>query len=134
MTGWRPFRAKSCGKLQARCGKPKAIVGVLPLRRASFSAEKRVDGGAYGHDATNCPRHPAKFGRLFNRLRRIQGRCAGQAPRRSARNPTPREALNRGLRFTQSSNINSADESSGKLKAARFGRFFLRQDKAFPRR
>jgi hypothetical protein len=47
MAGWLPFRAESCGKLQARCGKPKATGGVLRLRRASFSTEKRVDGSAY---------------------------------------------------------------------------------------
>jgi hypothetical protein len=56
-------------------------------------------------------------------LRRIRRRCAGQAPCRSARNPAPREALNLGLRFTQGSNINSVDESCGKLKALRSGDF-----------
>jgi hypothetical protein len=36
-------RAASWGEIQARCGKPEAIGGVLRLRRASFTTERRVD-------------------------------------------------------------------------------------------
>jgi hypothetical protein len=64
-----------------------------------------------------------KLARLFNRLWRIRRQSAGQPWCCSARNPAPREALNFGLRFAQGSNINSVDESCGKLKARRFGNF-----------
>jgi hypothetical protein len=47
MAGRRANRTESCGKLQARCGKPKAIGGVLRVRRALFSTEKHVDKSAY---------------------------------------------------------------------------------------
>jgi hypothetical protein len=47
MLGSLPQLAECCGKLQARCGKPKAIGAVLPLRRASFATEKRISGSAY---------------------------------------------------------------------------------------
>jgi hypothetical protein len=134
MAGRRADRFESCGKLQARCGKPKAIGGVLLLRRASFSTEKRVDVSAYAAGRDELPRVCVKLGRPFKPFRRIRRRCAGQAPCYSARNPAPREVLNLGLRFAQGSNINSTDESCGKLKAMRFGRFSLRQDKVFPRR
>jgi hypothetical protein len=75
-----------------------------------------------------------RFGRLFNRLRRIRARRAGAATHRSTRNPTSRKALNFDLRFTQVSNINSSDKSCGKLKATRAARFVLRQDQVFLRR
>jgi hypothetical protein len=75
-----------------------------------------------------------KSGRLFNALREVRSQSAGQAWCCSARNLAPREGLNPGLRFTQSSNINSDGDSCGKLKATCFGRFFMRQDKVFPRR
>jgi hypothetical protein len=45
--GSLPQLAECCGKLQARCGKPRAIGGGLPLRRASFATEKRIGGSAY---------------------------------------------------------------------------------------
>jgi hypothetical protein len=38
------------------------------------------------------------------------------------------------VRFAQVSNINSSDESCGKLKATRLREFVLRQDEVFPRR
>jgi hypothetical protein len=75
-----------------------------------------------------------KLAHLFNRLRRIRSQSAGQALCCPARNPAPAEALDLGLRFPQGSNINSVDGSCGKLKAARFARFFLRQDEVFLRR
>jgi hypothetical protein len=75
-----------------------------------------------------------KLGWLFNRLRRIRGDVRAKPPCCSARNPALREVLNLGLRFTQGSNINSDGQSCGKLKAARFGRFFLRQEEVFSRR
>jgi hypothetical protein len=55
MAGRLPRRAESCGKLQARCGKLKAVVGVLPLGHASFSTEKRVDGSAYAARRDELP-------------------------------------------------------------------------------
>jgi hypothetical protein len=75
-----------------------------------------------------------KFERQFNRLQGIRGRRAGPPPRRLVCNPTAPEALTTDLQFTQSSNINSTDESCGKLKATRFARFVLRRDEAFSRR
>jgi len=122
MAGRLPHLAESCGKLQARCGEPKAIGGVCGFV-ARRSRLKSVSTEALMlHDATNCPRH-REIRTPVQPLAAHSKSKLGQAPRRSARNPAPREVLNFGLRFTQSSNINSADESCGKLKARRFAIF-----------
>jgi hypothetical protein len=83
-------------------------------------------------DATSCPR-PREIRTPVQSLAVHSGavRATGSAP--FGAKSTLLEALTLDLRFPQGSNINSADESCGKLKATRFGRFFLRQDEVFPR-
>jgi hypothetical protein len=64
----------------------------------------------------------------------MRARCAERATHHSRRNPASRKTLNSDLRFTQISNINSPDQSCGKLKATRLREFVLRQDQVFLRR
>jgi hypothetical protein len=72
MPGRLPQLAESCGKLQARCGKPKAVAGILRLRRASFATEMVLMKALMPHDARNSG-VTGKLGRQFNGLRRIRG-------------------------------------------------------------
>jgi hypothetical protein len=71
------------------------------------------------HDAMNCSRSfeirtPAQSLAVHSKA------MHGIGTPGLARNLLPRDPLNPGLRFSQSSNINSTDESCGKLKATRF--------------
>jgi hypothetical protein len=64
-----------------------------------------------------------KSGWLFNPLQHIRSQSAARPDVVRHEIQKPREVLNRGLRFPQGSNINSADGSCGELKAQRFGDF-----------
>jgi hypothetical protein len=83
------------------------------------------------HDAMNCPRS-REFPTPVQSLAAHSKAMHGTGTAGLARNPAPCEVLNLALRFTQNSNINSADGCCGELKARVSGDFPCGKTKVFP--
>jgi hypothetical protein len=85
------------------------------------------------HDEARCGAH-SKIHRCLKYLRSMGRHGAVRMPRGTRRNPMEREALTPGRQKRTAPNINCMRESWGKLAAAEFEQFFLRQELAFSRR